>query len=84
MSTPEGLPDNETLTPEQSEFADFLIDTCELKEVADQPVIMHGYSGTVRYGLARCTEHIRDKTPDEIRDMVSTGVQNAREQTPGQ
>lgn len=60
------------LNPEQLQVADFFIDQCDLHDFADRNLNMMGQSGTVRFGLGRCSAYIIDMTPDEIRDMVMT------------
>ncbi len=75
--TPEQLSPNE-LTPDQMELAQSLIEWCDLKDVADEPLIMMGQSGTVLYGLGRCAHHFADITPDEIKLMVMTKLKEQK------
>lgn len=58
------------LTPDQLETADYFLDVCDLQDFADVDLEMMGQSGSVRYGLGRCAEHLMDRTPEEIREMV--------------
>ncbi len=68
------IPNNPPLTPEQEEIAKFLVEQCGLQGQADTNLVMRGASGTVLYGLGRCAEHLMDRTPDEIRDMVMSKI----------
>jgi hypothetical protein len=58
------------LTAEQAEWADYLLDKCGLSAYADATLSMMGQSGSVRYGLGRCGEHLVDLTPTEIQQFV--------------
>ena len=69
------------LTQEQGEMADFFVAECGLEAVADEQLTMMGASGTVRYGLGRCAEHIGDLSPDEIRDMVLAKLEQQKQNT---
>ena len=60
------------LNEEQLEAAEFFIDACGLRDVADAELNMMGQSGTVRYGLGRCAEYLLDLEPEQIRQMVMT------------
>ena len=63
------------LTPEQEEIADLLVEQCGLQDYVDTTLEMMGASGTVRYGLGRCSLYLMDRTPDEIRTMVMTKLE---------
>jgi hypothetical protein len=58
------------LTEEQTVIAHFFVTECGLGEVADRQLTMMGATGTVRYGLGRCAEHLENMTPDEVKAMV--------------
>jgi len=64
------IPADQPLTPEQVEIADFLVETCNLGDVANVELEMMGLRGTVHYGLGRCAEYFGSSTPEEIRAMV--------------
>ena len=71
------------LTPEQIETASFLIDSCGLQDYADVELEMMGQSGTVTYGLGRCAEYLMDRTPEEIREMVMTKLEEQKARSTG-
>lgn len=81
MSPEHGKPPE--LTPEQIETASFLLESCGLQDVADANLEMMGQSGTVLYGLGRCAEYLLDRTPEEIRDMVMTKLEEQEARTSG-
>ena len=62
------------LTPDQLEQAQIYIESCGLERVADMPLEMFGQSGTVRYGLGRCSEYLLDLTPAQINELVMTKI----------
>ncbi|HUA13255.1 MAG TPA: hypothetical protein VL989_02020 [Candidatus Sulfotelmatobacter sp.] len=69
MTTPEQSQPRE-LTKEDWELGDYLIVQCDLQDVAEVQIEVHGQSGTVRYGLAHSGKYLLDLTPDEIRMRV--------------
>ena len=71
------------LTAEQMETASFLIDNCGLQDYADVELEMMGQSGTVTYGLGRCAEYLMDRTPEEIREMVMTKLEEQKARSSG-
>ncbi len=84
--TPEQL-QPPTLTADQQETAQDLIDWCGLADVADEPLEMMGEKGTVRYGLGRCAHHFArmspEPTPDDIRQMVLTKLKEQKTKPSG-
>ena len=71
------------LTPDQMETASFLLENCGLQDFADVELEMMGQSGNVRYGLGRCAEYLMDRTPDEIREMVMTKLNEQKVRSTG-
>ena len=66
---------NPTLTPEQEAMAVFLVEQCDLEEHTGATLEMMGQTGTVEYGLGRCAHHLLGMTPEEIKDMVLTKLE---------
>lgn len=71
------------LTAEQMETAAFFLESCGLQDYADVELEMMGQSGTVAYGLGRCAEYLMDRTPDEIRGMVMTKLEEQKAHSSG-
>jgi hypothetical protein len=75
-------PEPPALTEEQTDVANFFVTECGLGEIADRQLTMMGATGTVRYGLGRCAEHLGNMTPDEVKAMVLAILDEQRQ--PGQ
>jgi hypothetical protein len=67
------------VTPEQLAIADEWIVDCNLQDVADVELEVLGETGSVRYGLARCIDHMIDMKPEQIHKWVHTKIEQQAE-----
>jgi len=71
------------LTPEEIELGDYLIEQCNLNDHADDVIEMYGQYESVRYGLGHSGKYLLDRTPDEIREMVMTKLEEQKTHSSG-
>ncbi|MHB1864550.1 MAG: hypothetical protein ACYCPS_00060 [Candidatus Saccharimonadales bacterium] len=77
MPTPKQQQPRE-LTPEERVLGDFLVNKCGLLPVADSLLEMYGQRASVRYGLGHSGKYLLDRTPEEIREMVLTKLEEQK------
>jgi len=82
MTTPEHEKPRE-LSPEEIELGDYLVEECGLQEVAGTMLEMYGQNESVRYGLGHSGKYLLDRTPEEIREMVLTKLEEQKASSSG-
>lgn len=91
MTTPERQQPRE-LTPREKLLGDILVDKCGLQDVAgdmlDWTIVSNGLTyvqtESVRYGLGHSSKYLLDRTPEEIREMVLTNLEEQKTNSSGE